>query len=29
MSEPTAFSFGGLNRTNDAFFLKLSYLFRY
>lgn len=29
MTEPTAFSFGGLNRTNDAFFLKLSYLFRY
>jgi len=29
MTEPNAFSFGGLNRTNDAFFLKLSYLFRY
>ncbi|MEA3246619.1 MAG: hypothetical protein U9Q74_10745, partial [Gemmatimonadota bacterium] len=29
MSEPDAFAFRGLNRTNDVFFVKLSYLFRY
>lgn len=29
LSEPNAFSFGGLDRRNDALFLKLSYLFRY
>ena len=29
MTEPRAFGFDELNRTNDAFFLKLSYLFRY
>jgi hypothetical protein len=28
MSEPTAFSFGDLQRTSDGFFLKASYLFR-
>ena len=29
MTEPTSFGFNQLNRTNDAYFVKLSYLFRY
>lgn len=29
LTEPRAFAFDAVNRTNDAFFLKLSYLFRY
>lgn len=28
MDEPRAFRFSGMERTNDGFFLKLSYLFR-
>jgi len=29
LREPTAFAFEDLNRTSDALFVKLSYLFRY